>query len=202
MTMSLSLSICVWCVCVCLPLPLSLSLSLCLSVCLCACVFPSLSREALPYSFLEHSDEDLAQADLVIVIGTSLRVSPVSYLPARSGENVKRLFINRESLMGLLVPLCFSLFARVSLCPPSPAIGEWALQTAASAASGTPPMWSSWETCKKKFWSWSACAAGRFDPSSLRLVHLPGREAPQATRAAAVAHAPDPSPVPRSVQAR
>ena len=53
--------------------------------------------ENLPRSFKKYST-DLPQADLMIVAGTSLTVSPVSELPFSLRENVPRFLINKEKV--------------------------------------------------------------------------------------------------------
>ena len=52
--------------------------------------------ESLPEVFFEMSPHDMEAADLVIVMGTSLTVAPVSSLPSRVPPTIPRLLINRE----------------------------------------------------------------------------------------------------------
>ncbi|KNC48779.1 Sir2 family histone deacetylase Hst2 [Thecamonas trahens ATCC 50062] len=52
--------------------------------------------ESLPETFFEHSREDVAIADAIIVMGTSLTVQPVASLPSRVSPTIPRLLINRE----------------------------------------------------------------------------------------------------------
>lgn len=56
--------------------------------------------EALPMRFFELRDADLAQADLLIVMGTSLAVAPFNKLIHKVHPNVPRLLINREKVGG------------------------------------------------------------------------------------------------------
>ena len=52
--------------------------------------------EELPKRFVRFVDADLAECDLLIVLGTSLMVNPVASLPSCVGGDVPRLLINRE----------------------------------------------------------------------------------------------------------
>jgi len=52
--------------------------------------------EPLVDSFFQNVDRDLEEADLMIVMGTSLKVAPVQRLPALLSHSVPRILINRE----------------------------------------------------------------------------------------------------------
>ena len=52
--------------------------------------------EALPSHFFQHIEDDCASADLVIVIGTSLKVAPVNTIIRRVPKDVPQILINRE----------------------------------------------------------------------------------------------------------
>ena len=52
--------------------------------------------EPLPERFFQHCKKDLPKADLAIVMGTSLSVSPFASLPELVRSNCPRLLINRE----------------------------------------------------------------------------------------------------------
>jgi NAD-dependent deacetylase sirtuin 2 len=52
--------------------------------------------ESLPDRFYQLSQDDFAECDLVIVIGTSLAVYPFAGLPTYVGKECPRLLINRE----------------------------------------------------------------------------------------------------------
>jgi len=52
--------------------------------------------EGLPERFKELSFDDFPQADLLIIMGTSLNVQPFAGLIKRVGKNVPRLLINRD----------------------------------------------------------------------------------------------------------
>jgi len=52
--------------------------------------------EPLPGKFFECVNEDVEKCDLLMVLGTSLRVYPVTSLLDYVGENVPRLLINNE----------------------------------------------------------------------------------------------------------
>jgi NAD-dependent deacetylase sirtuin 2 len=52
--------------------------------------------EALPARFSDLWRDDVAQADLLLVMGTSLRVAPFASLPAAVAPLVPRVLINRE----------------------------------------------------------------------------------------------------------
>jgi NAD-dependent deacetylase sirtuin 1 len=54
--------------------------------------------EPLPKAFDEHLDEDTATTDLLIVIGSSLKVQPVSMIPDLLDPAVPQILINRERL--------------------------------------------------------------------------------------------------------
>lgn len=56
--------------------------------------------EQLPASFFENRTKP-AEADLAIVLGTSLTVQPFASLPGFCGEGVPRLLINKEQVGGL-----------------------------------------------------------------------------------------------------
>lgn len=56
--------------------------------------------EALPTRFFELKDADLAQCDMLIVMGTSLAVAPFNKLIERVGLNTPRLLINRDAVGG------------------------------------------------------------------------------------------------------
>lgn len=52
--------------------------------------------EPLVDAFFQHVETDLENADLMIVMGTSLKVAPVSRLPSLLPTNIPRILINRE----------------------------------------------------------------------------------------------------------
>jgi NAD-dependent SIR2 family protein deacetylase len=52
--------------------------------------------EELPPVFMDHVDQDMADCDLLIVMGTSLLVNPVASIPKWVRDNVPRLLINRD----------------------------------------------------------------------------------------------------------
>src|SRR5690606_38726960 len=54
--------------------------------------------ESLPKAFDEHLATDCFDTDLVLVIGSSLKVHPVSSIPDLIPPNVPQILINRESL--------------------------------------------------------------------------------------------------------
>ena len=53
-------------------------------------------EEALPRAFTRQHKADMASADCVLVLGTSLSVQPVSSLPSRAGPAVPRALLNNE----------------------------------------------------------------------------------------------------------
>ncbi|EDQ92368.1 uncharacterized protein MONBRDRAFT_1942, partial [Monosiga brevicollis MX1] len=55
-------------------------------------------REDLPQTFYEHLESDLDVCDLVIVMGSSLQVQPVSRIPDVVDDSVPQILINREPL--------------------------------------------------------------------------------------------------------
>ena len=52
--------------------------------------------EALPGHFFDNIGSDCQDADLVIIIGTSLKVSPVNSIIKKVGPKVPQILINRE----------------------------------------------------------------------------------------------------------
>jgi len=67
--------------------------------CACGGILKSttvLYGEPLPGIFLECVKEDVEKCDLLMVLGTSLRVYPVASVLDYVGENVPRLLINNE----------------------------------------------------------------------------------------------------------
>lgn len=54
--------------------------------------------EGLPEAFHNGMVEDKAKCDLLIVIGTSLKVRPVGLIPNSIPEDVPQILINREPL--------------------------------------------------------------------------------------------------------
>ena len=52
--------------------------------------------EGLPPVFHENIVRDAAEADLVVVMGTSLRVNPVALIPTLVDDKVPRMLVNRE----------------------------------------------------------------------------------------------------------
>ena len=54
--------------------------------------------ENLPQDFYQQIEEDKDKVDLLIVIGSSLKVRPVSLIPSLIPESVPQVLINRESL--------------------------------------------------------------------------------------------------------
>jgi len=60
--------------------------------------------EGLPPEFAQNINRDLAQCDLLIVMGTSLKVQPVSLIPEILPSNVPRVLFNRELVGDFMVP--------------------------------------------------------------------------------------------------
>ena len=60
-------------------------------------------KESLPKRFWSLVEDDIRGADLIIVVGTSLTVAPVSSLPQFADKSCRRLLLNRE-LVGDFVP--------------------------------------------------------------------------------------------------
>lgn len=54
--------------------------------------------EPLPKTFDDHLDSDTAKTDLLIVIGSSLKVQPVSMIPDLLDPSIPQILINRERL--------------------------------------------------------------------------------------------------------
>ncbi|VDD84505.1 unnamed protein product [Mesocestoides corti] len=54
--------------------------------------------EGLPYEFHTSLQEDVHQADLILVMGSSLKVRPVSHIPDSVVPEVPQILVNRESL--------------------------------------------------------------------------------------------------------
>ncbi|XP_033103130.1 NAD-dependent protein deacetylase sirtuin-1-like [Anneissia japonica] len=54
--------------------------------------------EGLPNSFYESLDDDKTEADLLIVIGSSLKVRPVATIPNMLPHDIPQILINREPL--------------------------------------------------------------------------------------------------------
>ena len=54
--------------------------------------------EQLPERFFELADSDLRQCDLLIILGTSLKVQPFASLVGHVREDVPRVLINREEV--------------------------------------------------------------------------------------------------------
>lgn len=52
--------------------------------------------ESLPSSVSEYLQQDINEADLVLVLGTSLKVNPVARIPCYFQNSVPRILINRE----------------------------------------------------------------------------------------------------------
>jgi len=76
-------------------------------VCGYAAMKPSivLFRSSLPKAFFEKVPNDIKDADLLIVIGTSLRVAPANSLVWRAPKTAMRVLVNREEAgdhLGLL----------------------------------------------------------------------------------------------------
>jgi NAD-dependent SIR2 family protein deacetylase len=64
--------------------------------------------EMLPDRFYNSYKEDLESCDLLIILGTSLKVAPFNSLPSKVGVTTPRLLINREAVKGTGAwPLCF-----------------------------------------------------------------------------------------------
>ena len=64
-----------------------------------------LFRSSLPKAFFEKVPNDIKDADLLIVIGTSLRVAPANSLVWRAPKAAMRVLVNREEAgdhLGLL----------------------------------------------------------------------------------------------------
>ncbi|EDO31684.1 predicted protein, partial [Nematostella vectensis] len=67
--------------------------------------FPSIMKpdivffgESLPSNFYTHLGDDSNKADLLIVIGSSLKVRPVALIPSHISPEVPQILINREPL--------------------------------------------------------------------------------------------------------
>ena len=56
--------------------------------------------EGLPSEFHDNINQDLKQADLLIIVGTSLKVQPVCNVVELVGANVPQILINRNRLAG------------------------------------------------------------------------------------------------------
>jgi NAD-dependent SIR2 family protein deacetylase len=52
--------------------------------------------EGLPQKFHNSLRKDLLQADMVLILGTSLQVAPVSMIPDSVSDECKRVLLNRE----------------------------------------------------------------------------------------------------------
>jgi NAD-dependent SIR2 family protein deacetylase len=52
--------------------------------------------EGLPHKFHNSLKKDLRVADMVLILGTSLNVAPVSMIPEMVEGNCKRVLLNRE----------------------------------------------------------------------------------------------------------
>jgi len=52
--------------------------------------------EALPSRFSELAGADCSSADLLLVLGTSLRVYPVADVPLRVSDEIPRLLVNKD----------------------------------------------------------------------------------------------------------
>jgi NAD-dependent SIR2 family protein deacetylase len=52
--------------------------------------------EGLPKKFHNSLREDLEKADMVLILGTSLQVAPVSMIPDMVSDKCKRVLLNRE----------------------------------------------------------------------------------------------------------
>lgn len=64
-----------------------------------------LFRSSLPRAFFQSLPNDIKDADLLIVIGTSLRVAPANSLVWRAPKSAMRVLVNREEAgqhLGLL----------------------------------------------------------------------------------------------------
>lgn len=75
--------------------------------------------EDLPSEFYESIKNDHADADLLIVIGSSLKVSPVSQIPHQIPPNIPQILINREPLSNFafdieLLGYCDTITAEIS----------------------------------------------------------------------------------------
>jgi NAD-dependent deacetylase sirtuin 2 len=57
-----------------------------------------LFKSSLPVEFFEKVPEDIEAVDLLIVIGTSLRVAPANSLVWRVPKSTMRLLVNREEV--------------------------------------------------------------------------------------------------------
>jgi len=57
-----------------------------------------LFKSSLPMKFFEHVPDDVSNVDLMIVIGTSLRVAPANSLVWRVPKSSMRLLVNREEV--------------------------------------------------------------------------------------------------------
>jgi NAD-dependent SIR2 family protein deacetylase len=94
--------------------------------------------ESLPSTVAENLDNDIRQADLVLVLGTSLKVAPVARIPQQFPNSVPRMLVNRElvgynfdvELLGdcdlVVREVCCTLGWRdcSELSPPGPAAGQ------------------------------------------------------------------------------
>jgi NAD+-dependent protein deacetylase sirtuin 2 len=67
-------------------------------VCGCATMKPAivLFRSSLPKSFAQNVPRDIVDVDLLIVIGTSLRVAPANHLVRQVPRTALRVLVNRE----------------------------------------------------------------------------------------------------------
>jgi NAD-dependent SIR2 family protein deacetylase len=52
--------------------------------------------EGLPHKFHNSLKKDLREADMVLILGTSLQVAPVSMIPDMVSDKCKRVLLNRE----------------------------------------------------------------------------------------------------------
>ncbi|CAL6083626.1 NAD-dependent_histone deacetylase Sir2 [Hexamita inflata] len=57
--------------------------------------------EKLPDGFLDYIDLDVRSADLFVVVGSSLKVKPISGLLGRMPRHVPQILINREHISGI-----------------------------------------------------------------------------------------------------
>ena len=73
-------------------------------------------KEALPGDFFASLRSDLESVDLLLVIGTSLRVAPVSDIVGKIDSKVPAILINREVCVHASVCTCVCVDGGVTLC--------------------------------------------------------------------------------------
>lgn len=78
-------------------------------------------KEALPANFFASLRSDLETLDLLLVIGTSLRVAPVSEIVSKVDAKVPAILINREVCLACASAACAPAACRLLSClhPPT-----------------------------------------------------------------------------------